>query len=293
MKTYIKYIPHGIDSQTYRPIVEGDVDYADFVTFNRNFRKKHQVDFIVFWCNRNISRKRPSDVIMAFDHFANQLPKNKRSRVALVMHTDPVDPSGTDLPKVKADLAPNINLIFSNRKLDSRMMNFMHNMADVTINMASNEGFGLTTAESIMAGTPIVSNVTGGLQDQMRFTGRGGSLIKQTPKFPTNSVKSTTKCGSWVKPVFPSNRSLNGSPATPYIYDERCSVEDAGNALLAWYRLIPETRKGHGMRGREWFLTDESGMNSESLGKSFTGAMNRIFAEWTPKPRLTIEKIEI
>jgi hypothetical protein len=34
-------------------------------------------------------------------------------------------------------------------------------------------------------------------------------------------------------------------------------------------------------------------MNSKSLGKSFTSAVNRIFAEWTPKERLTIEKIEI
>ena len=291
MKTFIKYLPHGIDSVAYRPITESDDDYADFVNFSRNFRKKHQVEFIVFWVNRNISRKRPSDVILAFDQFQKQLPKNKRSSVALLMHTDPVDPSGTDLPKVKADLAPDIKVIFSNRKLDTRMMNFMHNLADVTINLASNEGFGLTTAESLMAGTPIVANVTGGLQDQMRFTVRNGSIMKLTPKIPTNAIKYTTRCGSWVKPVFPSNRSLNGSLQTPYIYDERCSIEDAANALMAWHRLIPETRRSHGLKGREWLLSEESRMNSEALGKSFTSAVNEIFEQWMPKPRLTIEKI--
>ena len=34
------------------------------------------------------------------------------------------------------------------------------------INLASNEGFGLGTAEAVMAGTPMIVNVTGGLQDQ-------------------------------------------------------------------------------------------------------------------------------
>ena len=37
------------------------------------------------------------------------------------------------------------------------------------MNMASNEGFGLGTCESLMAGTPIIVNVTGGLQDQCGF----------------------------------------------------------------------------------------------------------------------------
>ena len=42
-------------------------------------------------------------------------------------------------------------------------MNLMYNMADVTVGISSNEGFGLSTAESLMAGTPIIVNVTGGL----------------------------------------------------------------------------------------------------------------------------------
>ena len=43
---------------------------------------------------------------------------------------------------------------------------YLYNIADVTVNMASNEGFGLSGAESLIAGTPIINNVTGGLQDQ-------------------------------------------------------------------------------------------------------------------------------
>ena len=41
-------------------------------------------------------------------------------------------------------------------------MCYMYNLADVTMNMASNEGFGLGTCESLMCGTPISVTVTGG-----------------------------------------------------------------------------------------------------------------------------------
>ena len=53
----------------------------------------------------------------------------------------------------------------------------LYNIADVTINIASNEGFGLGTCESLMCGTPIVVNVTGGLQDQCGFKKEDGSYL--------------------------------------------------------------------------------------------------------------------
>ena len=36
--------------------------------------------------------------------------------------------------------------------------------------------------------------------------------------------------GSWVKPFDPASRNLQGSPPTPYIFDDRCKWEDAGDA---------------------------------------------------------------
>ena len=79
--------------------------------------------------------------------------------------------------------------------------------------LASNEGFGLGTCESLMCGTPIIVNVTGGLQDQCGF--------KLNDKFVTykdyDEIKSfhddrkwkdhpDLTWGDWVKPVWPSNR---------------------------------------------------------------------------------------
>ena len=43
----------------------------------------------------------------------------------------------------------------------------MYNMADCTINISDAEGFGLGTLESLACGTPIIVNMTGGLQEQV------------------------------------------------------------------------------------------------------------------------------
>ena len=104
----------------------------------------------------------------------------------------------------------------------------MYNKASVTINIASNEGFGLGT-ESFMAGTPIIVNVTDGLQDQCGFKKEDGSYLTKDDYVTTwgsNHDGKYKECGEWVFPVFPSNRSLQGSIPTPYIFDDRASFED-------------------------------------------------------------------
>ena len=118
----------------------------------------------------------PGDVVLAFKTFCDMLPKEKADKCALVMHTTPVDENGTDLPRVVDDIAPDCHVIFSTQKLESKHLNFLYNMADVTLNIASNEGWGLGTTESLMAGTPIIVNITGGLQDQCGFKYKGKYL---------------------------------------------------------------------------------------------------------------------
>ena len=54
-----------------------------------------------------------SDTILAFKEFADKLPKEKREKVAFVLHTQPVDNNGTDLPAVVQELCPDLNIIFS------------------------------------------------------------------------------------------------------------------------------------------------------------------------------------
>jgi glycosyltransferase involved in cell wall biosynthesis len=127
------------------------------------------IEFVFFYNNRNIRRKMPGDIILAFKTFCDTLPKEEVDKCCLLMHTQPKDENGTDLPEVARVIAPGCKVYFSDKKLEPNQLNWLYNMADVTINIASNEGFGLGTCESLMAGTPIIVNVTGGLQDQCGF----------------------------------------------------------------------------------------------------------------------------
>ena len=62
----------------------------------------------------------------------------------LLLHTTPVDPNGTDIPAVIKELCPDYDVVFTNSQFSTDDLNVLYNLADVTINMASNEGFGLS-----------------------------------------------------------------------------------------------------------------------------------------------------
>ena len=81
----------------------------------------------------------------------------------------------------------------------------------MTINIGSNEGWGLSSTEALMAGRVIINNVTGGLQDQMRFEDENGNWIEFNDKFASNHTGRYKTHGVWAKPVFPASINLQGS----------------------------------------------------------------------------------
>jgi hypothetical protein len=289
------YIPHGIPDEKFFPIEKLDKKMIDF---KKNMLQKKEYDFVVFWNNRNIRRKLPSDVILAYKTFCDMLPKEQSDKCVLIMHTAPVDNNGTDLPAVVKELCPNYDVIFSHRKLEEEQLNWLYNIADVQVNMASNEGFGLGTAEAVMSGTPIIVNVTGGLQDQCGFKIKGKHVTYQDyseivsfhddRKWKDNPDLTH---GEWVKPVWPSNRSLQGSIPTPYIFDDRCRWDDVADRLKEWYDTPKDERVNAGLKGREWMMTEEIGMSSKHMCDRFVHDMEQTWEKWTPRKRFTLHKV--
>ena len=287
------YVPHGINHTIFMPIDSLHKDYDKVSKFKQHVFSGKKYDFVVFWNNRNIRRKLPGDVVMAFKTFCDMLPKDESKKCALVMHTQPVDENGTDLPAVVDELCSDYDVIFSNEKLDNNQMCWMYNMADVTINIASNEGFGLGTCESLMCGTPIVVNVTGGLQDQCGFKKEDGSYLTvddYNDDFQSNHRGKYKEHGEWVFPVFPSNISLQGSPPTPYIYDDRPSFEDAADGLKHFYDMGADGRQECGEKGVEFVQLEEIGMTAEHMSNRFIKDMDTAFEKWTPRKRYTLFK---
>jgi len=70
----VSYVPHGINDKLYRP-VEVDSDFKKKIFGDKEY------DFVLYWNNRNIRRKQPVDVILAFDEFVKALPEEKRDKV--------------------------------------------------------------------------------------------------------------------------------------------------------------------------------------------------------------------
>jgi glycosyltransferase involved in cell wall biosynthesis len=292
------YIPHGIPDDIFHPIGELDVeDWNKLRGYRQKVLQNKEYDFVIFWNNRNIRRKVPSDVIMAYKTFCDMLSKEESDKCCLLMHTSPIDHNGTDLPEVVKNICPDYDVIFSSEKINDEQLNFLYNIADVQVNMASNEGFGLGTAEALMTETPIIVNVTGGMQDQCGFKLKGKHVTyedyDEIHSFHDDRKWKDNKdltWGEWVKPVWPSNRSLQGSIPTPYIFDDRCRWDDVANRFKEWYDTPKEERKRVGEIGREWMLQEEIGMSCKLMCERFIKDMDTGLEKWTPRKRFTLYK---
>ena len=289
----IKYVPHGINESKFFPL---DKSSKDFIDFKKHVFKNQEKDFVVFYNARNLRRKSTSDLILSFNQFVKTLPKQQADKCALILHTDPVDDNGTDLNKVIELLfGKNQNSVYiSNLKVGSEVLNKYYNLADLTALISSNEGWGLSLTESMMAGTPILANVTGGMQDQMRFEDENGEWIKFTEEFGSNHLGKYKKAGKWSFPVFPSNVSMIGSPPTPYIFDDRCDFRDVASQLTAAYALKMEDANEYyklGEAAHEWVTSDESMMSAKNMSKNIIDGINETFEKWKPRPTFDFIKI--
>ena len=290
----IKYVPHGINSNHFYKIDEAYENYNQYKGFTKSIYKDKDIDFTVFFNSRNIRRKSPSDLIAGFRVFCDKIGKEKARKCALILHTAPKDQNGTDLTKVKEALCdPDyVNVYFSKQKLTTEQMNWMYNLADLTVLPSSNEGWGLALTESMMAETMIAANVTGGMQDQMRFTDKEGEWIDFDADFPSNHRGTYKDCGDWAIPIFPSNISVVGSIPTPYIFDDRCSFEDIASAIEECYNLTPEERQQRGRSARDWVTSEESGMSAVSMCNNVINSIEETLKVFTPRPDFDFIKVE-
>ena len=281
----IEYVPHGINTNYFFPIKSDHEDYDKLLEFKKKVLQNNEYDFVVFYNSRNIRRKSTADSILAFRQFCDLIGKEKAKKCAFILHTTAVDPNGTDLYKVReAFCDPEyVNVYFSTDRLETAQLNLLYNISDVTIQLSSNEGWGLALTESLLTGTMISANVTGGMQDQMRFVNEKGEWIDFDGDFPSNHRKTYTECGEWAEPVFPSNISVQGSPPTPYIFDDRCSAEDAAQALLKVYNHGKEERERRGDEGRKWATGDEAKFTAEHMSNSVIEILDRGFDSFVPR----------
>jgi glycosyltransferase involved in cell wall biosynthesis len=277
----VKYVPHGINDDIFKPVETISDDLKSYIHNGKEY------DFILFYNNRNIKRKQPSDVIMSYKLFCDTLTKEESDRCLLLMHTTPIDTNGTDLTVVAKTLCPDYQIKFVDLKLEQEKLNELYNMVDCTINISNNEGFGLTTAESLMSGTPIIVNVTGGLQDQCGFNYSAEDYVNFGSLHNKGSHGSTLH-GEWVIPVWSTSNNITGSIPTPYIYEDRVNHHDVKNAIGEMYSKGKEERKRIGLLGREFMKTN---LSSKVMCDALIDGIETTFKKYKPRKRFDLYKV--
>lgn len=225
-KEFSDYIPHAVNKDIFRPFSKEDILQHKEKALGPNKDK-----FVIFYNSRNARRKMTSDVVKVFKMFLDEC--NAHDKAFLLMHTDPFDQEGANLIEVATMLGLRHDQIaFSNGRVPPEQVAVFYNIADVTMNISNNEGFGLSCLESLSSGTPVIVNQTGGLQDQ---------VVDENGK----------EFGVLVKPA---TKSLTGSQQIPYILDDRNSDEDLIAALKKMFEMTWDDRKALGQEAREWTL---------------------------------------
>lgn len=216
------YIPHAVPMDIFKKLDRSVVDEMEKT--NPGLRGR----FIFFWNNRNARRKQSGTLIYWFADFINQ-DHIDSSKVSLIMHTDPSDQHGQPLEYIADSLGlVNNEIIFSKQKMPPQDLAKLYNIADCTINIADAEGFGLATLESLSCETPIIVNMTGGLQEQV------------------------TDGENWFGVgIQPASKAIIGSQQVPYIYEDRISRESFIDAMNEMYSKTKKEREELGRKGHE------------------------------------------
>jgi len=202
------FVPHSLPDELFFQIKSKEINQHKKSLLGED-REDH---FVGIWVNRNAKRKRPSDLLQAWSFFLDELQeKYNHKKATLIMHTEPNDSEGPDLFKVTEMLNIQNNVFFSRDRIEFEKMNVLYNICDFCINTSYAEGFGLSTLESMMTGTPIIAPKTGGLTRQV-VDYRDGS---------ENGVALDIDL-----------KTLVGSQAVPYIYEDYVDNKKIANAIM-------------------------------------------------------------
>jgi len=240
-----KYLPHSVNMEVFKKLDEKII---------AKFRKSNKFDdkTLFFWNSRNARRKMSGSTVWWFADFLKQVGKDK---ACLLMHTEPKDPNGQDLHALIEELGlTNGEVMFSVDRATPEQMALFYNAADATICISDAEGFGLSCLESLACETPVIANMTGGLQEQV-YDGKDYFGVG----------------------IRPTSKAVIGSQQVPYIYEDRISQEDFNIALHAINSMTKEEKAEVGKMGREHLLKN---YNPEVLMKEWDEVFTNLYKKY-------------
>lgn len=259
-----EYVPHAVNPDIF--LNRSNEEVQKVISTNTYLKDK----FVFFFNNRNARRKQTGSLLFWYKEFL-ELNEVDRDNVCLFMHTDPDDPHGQPLRYLIDTLGfrPG-EVVLSTNKLEAKHLSTLYSLSDCTINISDAEGFGLATLESLSCETPIIVNMTGGLQEQVtdgeKFFGIG---------------------------ISPSSKAIIGSQQVPFIYEDRISKEDFLDAMLKMYTMSPEDRLGLGKMGREHVLNNYNFKDFQSQWVDLMLEVHEEFGSWETRKNYKNVRTEV
>ena len=259
------YVPHAVNSDFFKPLPEEQVQQ-----FRIAFDEQHGTEgkFLFFWNNRNARRKQSGSLLFWFKDFLDEVGHDKAT---LIMHTDPRDGYGQDLNAIVKELEIDKGqVLFSTQKVGMDRLAMFYNFADCTVNISDAEGFGLATLESLSCGTPIIVNMTGGLQEQV------------------TDGKAWFGIG-----LQPDSKAVIGSQQVPYIYEDRLNGKKVSSAFRDMMLADQDYRDALGRAGREHVIKNYS---FEVFEKAWVDLMLQIHEEegsWETRKHSNYRLLEV
>ena len=251
----LHHLPHAVNDSVFTRI--------DDRKLIKNFKSENEIGvdskgndrFTFFWNNRNARRKQSGSLMFWFNDFLNKVGRDKAT---LIMHTEPKDPNGQDLIAIKERLGfDDDQFKLSTNKLSIQQLSVLYNSVDCTINISDAEGFGLATLESLATETPIIVNMTGGLQEQV------------------------TNGEDWFGiGIEPSSKAIIGSQEVPWIYEDRICGPDLVDAMVKMYEMSDSDREEMGKKGRQHVLDNYSMKKYISSWDNLLTGIHERFGSW-------------
>ncbi len=253
------YIPHGIDIDIFTKQNDENISLC------RKNLLDSGCEFVLFCNNRNLKRKQLLSLLESYNLFCENIGDEKASKTLLLIHTNPIGKHTSNLYEASDAINKLGNVKFSESVVSEQTLCQMYNVADVTINITSNEGFGLSTIESLSCETPIIVNKTGGLSEQI------------------------DEDNTWGIGITPNNRVLNGSPKVPFIYEDMVCIKSVSNAILDMYNLSDNERKKMGQLGRKFVV--ENNYKASDMISSFSDYIKQTLNTFKKREDYSIVKI--
>lgn len=197
-------IYHGVDAETFRPVSQGSPIRWDGGTYRTKEDCKAKFGLegrnVILRADRNVVRKNFDALIRSFVPIAAADPN-----VDLVLHCRPIDNEGIDLwqeilrmPEHLRDRVKFTNAHDTFKGLATDGLAVLYNAADIYMSTTGGEGFGLTIAEAMACGVPVVAT---GWAAEVEVIGPGGVLIPPLHDAYGQPVVNHSKYGmDWAVP---------------------------------------------------------------------------------------------